>query len=342
MANVMIGASAHQNADVALMRQAGIGWVRHGFPLPFTDRLYGEVSDHYRKAKAEAEAWVAAGIEVMGVSPGPGHGTFEPDTAGGLKMVWRSSLPEWFGAPGSAQFLRSYEAVCAWLARDLQGIVSAWQIANELEIRQFAGPLDLRQACDLILAGARGLKAADPSLFVGPNSGGTGEAYYLYGRLYADPGALLDYCGVDQYYGTWQPGGPELWAERVAELHALTGKPIVVNEWGFSSAGELMSGEERRMGVPNCQLRKWQHGWGPGHTPEGQAEFVRKAFAAFASQREALAGVLFYRWEDQERCWQCGSPDCPVETRWGLVDLEGKPKPSFYAFQEGARRLLGQ
>jgi len=340
MATMMIGASAFANADVSLMRQAGIGWVRHGFAMPFADRLYGEVSDRYRQAKTEAEAWLAGRIEVMGVSPGPGIGTYRPDESGRMKLVWRDAFPSWFGEPGSDQYFRCYQAVCAWLAQDLRGIVSAWQIANELEIRQFAGPLNLRQACELILAGARGLKAADPSLFVGPNSGGAPEAYYLYGRLYGEADSPLDYCGVDQYYGTWQRGSPELWAERVAELHALTGKPIVVNEWGFSSAGELMSADERRMGVPNCQVRKWHRTWGPGHTPEGQAEFVRGAFEAFASQRDALAGVFFYRWEDQERCWQCGSSDCPVETRWGLVDLEGKPKPSFYAFQEGARKLL--
>jgi hypothetical protein len=51
-------------------------------------------------------------------------------------------------------------------------------------------------------------------------------------------------------------------------------------------------------------------------------------------------GVFFYRWEDQERCWACGSPDCPMETRWGLVDLEGKPKPAYHAFKEGVERLL--
>jgi hypothetical protein len=340
MGELLIGTSAHPNAHVSLMREAGIGWVRHNFPLPFSDRLYGKVRDSYLKARKQAEAWLISGIEVMGVTPGPGHATYEPDAAGKMQFTWHGAFPEWFGAPGSAQCYRSYEAVCAWLAEDLKGIVSAWQIANELEIRQFAGPFNLRQACELILAGARGLKRSDPSLFVGPNSGGAGEAHYLYGRLYADPQTPLDYCGVDQYYGTWQPGGPDSWAVRVPELHELTGHPVVINEWGFASAGQVMTEEELRLPVPNCQLRKWRQTWGPGHTPEGQAEFVRAAFDAFVAHRSALAGVVFYRWEDQESCWQCGRPDCPVETAWGLVDLEGRPKPSFHAFQDGVRRLL--
>jgi len=94
-------------------------------------------------------------------------------------------------------------------------------------------------------------------------------------------------------------------------------------------------------GRRNCPLRKRRHTWGPGHTPAGQAPFVRGTFEAFRSQRDALLGVFFYRWEDQEACWQCGSPDCPIETAWGLVDREGKPKASLTAFREGVDRLVG-
>lgn len=342
MERIMIGTSAYPDADVSLLREAGIGWVRHDFPLPFEDRLYGAVSAEYRRRKAEAEAWVARGVEVMGVSPGPGVATFAPNASGHMRSVWHDAMPEWFGEPGSERYLQCYQAVCQWLADDLRGIVSAWQIANELDIRQFAGPLSLRQAAELIRHGARGLKAADPAVFVGPNSGGAPEALFLYGRLYGDPGSPLDYCGVDQYYATWQPGGPESWDSRIAELWELTRAPVVINEWGFASAGEVMGEEERNLGVPNCQLRKWRFTWGLGHTPEGQAEFVRRAFDAFVAHRDHLAGLFFYRWEDQERCWQCGRPDCPVETAWGLVDLQGRPKPAFHAFREGVARLLAR
>jgi hypothetical protein len=51
--------------------------------------------------------------------------------------------------------------------------------------------------------------------------------------------------------------------------------------------------------------------------------------------REYLYGVFFYRWEDQAVCWQCGQPDCPVETCWGLVDENNRPKPSFFAWKAG-------
>jgi len=63
------------------------------------------------------------------------------------------------------------------------------------------------------------------------------------------------------------------------------------------------------------------------------------ALAVFRRHRDKLLGQFFCRWEDQEACWQCGSPDCPIETAWGLVDLRGRPKPSFHAFRDGVAAL---
>ncbi len=34
----------------------------------------------------------------------------------------------------------------------------------------------------------------------------------------------------------------------------------------------------------------------------------------FLKHRQNLLGFFFYRWEDHETCWQCGSPGCPIET----------------------------
>jgi len=340
MADLMIGTSAYATANPELLREAGIGWVRHGFGVPFADAVGGELTEQYRERKRQAEAFAAQGLRLMGVSPGPGIGLREPDSKGDLQLTWHTHMPEWFGPLGSDQFLRNYQAVCEWLARDLRGIVSAWQIANELDIEQFAGPLTAEQACDLIERGARGFKKTDPALVVGHNPAGSERAYYFFDRLFQREDALLDYCGVDGYFGTWQAGGPANWTERVAELHELTGTPVLVNEWGFSSAGGAATDEQKRSGLSVCDMKTWYHTWGSGHTPEGQAEFVAAAFDAFRSQRSALLGVFFYRWENQEKCWQCSAPDCPAETAWGLVDLDGNPKPSFHAFKEGVGRLL--
>jgi len=316
-----------------------VGWVRVNFPFPFADPGGSAPTERYCRARGLAQRWVDAGLRVMGVTPGPGIGTYRPDATGRLTLQWTSRVPEWFGEPGSSTFFEGYERTCRQLAEDLRGLVGLWQIANELDIEQFAGPMDVPQASEFVLAGARGLKEGDPSARAGHNPAGSRQAWPLLDRLFASGQGLLDYCGVDQYYGTWQAGGPESWDGRITELHARTGAPILVNEWGFASAGAVMTEEERRLGVPNCQLRKWVHTWGAGHTLEGQAAFVRAVFDVFCAHREKMLGCFFYRWEDQERCWQCSRPDCPIETAWGLVDCQGRPKPSFGAFREGARAL---
>jgi len=79
--------------------------------------------------------------------------------------------------------------------------------------------------------------------------------------------------------------------------------------------------------------------WGPGHNPDGQSAFVREAFDLGGRRRGKLLGLFFYRWEDQDECWQCGDTDCLAETAWGLADRAGEPKPAFHAFKEGAVRL---
>ena len=340
MPELMIGTSALHSADPALIREAGIGWVREDAPFPFKDRVGGELTGAYLKTRDTYSSWARAGVKVMGVTPLPGIGTRKADASGLMGLVWTDFFPAWMGKPGSAEYYATYEAVCAFLASDLKGKVQAWQICNELDIGQFAGPLDPRQACDLVLAGARGLKGADPSLVVGHNPAGADKAYFFFGRLFGRTDRLVDYCGIDGYYGSWARGGPDEWGRRIAELHGLTGAPILVNEWGFPSRGGVMDDAERTGGLPACQLGKWPHTWGRGHTPEGQAEFVTAALASMGTRRDDLLGAFFYRWEDQENCWQCGAAECPCETAWGLVDLAGRPKPSWQAFKDGVARLV--
>lgn len=276
---------------------------------------------------------------VMGVTPLPGIGKREPGDDGKLKLVWNPRMPEWAGRPGSPEYLRNYADTCAWMAQDLKGTVGMWQVANEMDIELFAGPLNPAEGCELVTAGARGLKSSDPSLVVGHNPAGDPKGYYFFGRLFNRPDAVMDYCGVDGYYGSWAPGAPSDWAPRIRELSSLTGVPILVNEWGFSSTGEIMSEADRLAGLMPCDRKKWWYTWGSGHTPEGQAEFVKAAMESFHSVRDLLFGMFFYRWEDQEKCWQCGAADCPAEIGWGLTGFKGDPKPALKAYQEGIRLL---
>jgi len=69
------------------------------------------------------------------------------------------------------------------------------------------------------------------------------------------------------------------------------------------------------------------------HTPEGQAGFYSEIFPRLA-KLPFLLGAFVYCWKDSERCYVCGQDDCPTETRWGLVDMQHKEKPAYYAVRD--------
>jgi len=334
------GITSHGTWDIALMKAAGFGWVRAGFPYPFADLGTGALSEEYLQAREHARRWAAAGFRLIGGTPGLGHGIYQPDAVGDLRMVFESHLPAWMAEPGSEEFYQQYERGCAFLAKDVGSLAPVWQVANEIDWEQFAGPLDLLQAAELVIRSAIAMKGVDPGLLVSTNCSGSPATNEFVGLLFNDPRLKPDYCGIDQYYGSWQPGGPQAWAERIDELYALTrGVKIFVNEWGYASAGAMMTAAEHRSGAPNCQLKKWVFGWDAGHTPEVQAEFIRQTMDVFLRKREKLLGQCFFRLEDTETCWQCGKPDCPVETAWGLVDVKSRPKPAYIVMKESISLL---
>jgi hypothetical protein len=74
------------------------------------------------------------------------------------------------------------------------------------------------------------------------------------------------------------------------------------------------------------------------HTPEGQAGFYRDIFPRLA-KLPFVIGACVYCWQDSEKCYVCGQNDCPTETRWGLVDMNKKEKPGYYAVKEALKKL---
>ncbi|MCQ2462238.1 MAG: hypothetical protein MJ177_02390 [Clostridia bacterium] len=81
------------------------------------------------------------------------------------------------------------------------------------------------------------------------------------------------------------------------------------------------------------ELPAWTVIPGYPHTPQGQAKFYRDIIPRL-KKMDFLCGMIIYCWQDSEMCYVCGQDDCPTETRWGLVDCEGKEKPSYYAVKE--------
>lgn len=72
---------------------------------------------------------------------------------------------------------------------------------------------------------------------------------------------------------------------------------------------------------------------GYDHTHEGQAKFYEHILPRFYN-KPFVGGVFIYCYSDGESCHICGQADCPTETKWGLVTLDRKEKPSYYAVKK--------
>ena len=74
------------------------------------------------------------------------------------------------------------------------------------------------------------------------------------------------------------------------------------------------------------------------HTPEGQAKFF-SSILQHLYELPFVCGAVIYCYTDSDKCYICGQSDCPTETRWGLVNRKGEPKPSYYAVQKVFGRI---
>jgi hypothetical protein len=338
MLGVASGLPMADGEDARLMREAGIGWLRCGkLGLDPEKFLCGEGRTPVLAALKERIGNLRdRGFQIMGITPNPGN------------------MPASAGPPGSSAYHDNYRRMCAFLGEEFHGLIDWWQVANELDIWLFRETLSLDDSVTFLKAGINGLKESDPDLKVGINitlypslpgkvDGNTDlhEGVYIAERIYGDAALDLDYAGFDSYPGTWRSGGVDSWVEYLEGFHRLTQKPLLIQEFGYSSAGEMMSAEESASGIFPCQAGKWRFAWRGAHTPEIQAAFLDETIKTFA-KIPYLLGATYYRWEDQDRCWQCQKEGCPVETAWGLVDLNGNPKPSYFSLKSAAAKYLSR
>ena len=335
-----IHADHRLNPDYELMKEAGIEWLRIGFSYPFRDRLRGELTERFQETIELVKSLRRMGFRVMGVTPLAGSERFSRDLS---KSVWQPGIPEWVGSYDSDGFYEAYREGCKEIGRRTAGLVEMWQVSNEMDIRIFRGPMTVEQAARFLKAGSLGIKEGNPETKTSMNPAGLNEdGRWLFKTLYSKGERIFDYAGIDGYFGSWAPGGPESWTPVIEEIHRMTNTPVLVHEWGYSSIGRV---KERPDGRPpegwnswNCFEKAWFNVWNKEHSGAEQAEYVKVTLEMF-SKTPNLAGNFFFRWHDPPTCWQCGQPNCPSECGWGLGDSEGKPKPAYYAFKETFERF---
>jgi hypothetical protein len=110
---------------------------------------------------------------------------------------------------------------------------------------------------------------------------------------------------------------------------------VLVNEWGYSSGGEVKNKPGKDEVIPPglnsvCHVFGWHHSVSGGHNEDTQAEYIARGLEIFAENPYVLGSFLFC-WKDAEYCYHCGKALCPSECFWGIVDGSLRKKPAYYA-----------
>jgi hypothetical protein len=207
-----------------------------------------------------------------------------------------------------------------WNGQSSREPIRAWQIWNEPNFRLFWHPHTSPAAYARLLAiSAPAIRAADSRaeiVLAGVAPVGAGPLPWVFlRRLYRVPGVRrsFDAVAVHPYSATVKGMSEQIEAAREVMAEAGDGDTrLFVTELGVASWGSAPSGfiKGRR----------------------GQAEFLRRAFRRLLEMRRRwhLAGVDWFTWRDQSRF----DPHCAFCQGAGLLDVDGKPKPAWWAFRQ--------
>ena len=356
----------HAEPQYDLLKGANIGWIRDDIPFAFNKD--GSLSQSYINWRAETKAYADNGLKVMAITPYP------------------EDFIEYGLDPRDPANKEAIQDIARFYLNDLKDIVGAFQITNEMGIDRFTLPLTLEEAADFIGMQLEAMYPDRGDIIIGYNLGGL--AILQLPGLMKEYHKYCDYVGLDMYLGCFEPvlKNPNQYITILNFVRRITGKPIIMCEFGYIGLGEQKTKEEKQAilegygfssekearenidefiaNLPpdladefdkyadetpeyrasqmfdgeysNHLYRELPEGFGLygfPHTPEGQADFFSYVIPKVRNL-DYVVGSFIYCWEDSGDCYVCGQTDCPVETKWGLIDGEGNPKPSYYAVKE--------
>ncbi len=350
----------HPDEEYDKLGEAGLRWVRFDIPYPYN--AIGEMSGHYLDFKARAKGYADHGFKVMAVTPYPRDyfniGGFDPvenpektreialflyndlkDITAAFQITNEMGLPDFMDPLDKERAARFIGIQLEALHEVTENFPIGYNSADmDKELHTLMKPY--LKYCDYV-----GI-----DLYTGNQGKAKAKAYAdkvkkLY-RMTRKPIIL-------QEFGFWSDGGPKT-EEQKASILAVYGyeseAQAIADGRAFiaklpsqfrSRLSKVYPGEEDRWAEIVFTSER-HHFYGETsadtledipHTPEGQAEFYRRVMPKL-QKLNCLAGMIIYCCRDMERCWACGHTWCPFETKWGLCELDGTPKPSYYAVKE--------
>ena len=355
----------HADPDYELIKDANIGWFRDDIPFPYDEN--GQISQEYLSWKEYVKGYVDEGIKIFGITPYP------------------NDYIEYGIDPREPENEEAIQKIARFYVEDLRGIVGAFQITNEMGIDRFTYPLTMEEARDFIGIQLEAMYPIKGDILVGYNLTAQSLFPKVLPLMMYKYHKYCDYVGMDIYMGCFEPvlKNANQFETVLKLIRLLTGKPVILCEFGYIGLGEPKSALEKRAilkqygyssekearanidkfinNLPEelknefdryvdetpeyraslmfdgefsnhlyCELQDGYGLYGFPHTPLGQAAFFSYTIPKIR-ELDFVIGAFVYCWSDSGDCYVCGQTDCPVETKWGLVDGEGDPKPAYYA-----------
>lgn len=217
----------HPNENYPQIAAANIEWVRFDITsLPYD--ADGNPSESYQRFKERARGYAERGFKVMAITPYP-----EVYIEAGLD-------------PRDAANDAKIEEYARFFATDLQGIVSAFQITNEMGIEHFTLPLTLEEAGRFIGIQLRAMFPVRGDIIIGYNC--AGFTMYTLNAVMQPYFDYCDYIALDLYLGCFEDMFKELWIYDaiLRFMWSYSGKPILVNEFGYMGAGDIKTDEQKQ------------------------------------------------------------------------------------------------
>jgi hypothetical protein len=299
------------------------------------------VRRHMQTAKAVGAKYFRCAFSWNGIEPQRGHFQWEfwdtlvdeAERHGIALIPYVGYTPEW-AARSKDDFwtqppkdFRWYADVLRAIVRRYKGRVRAWEIWNEPDLAEYWRGTP-EEFVELVKAAAPVIREEDPNALVVLGGVSKGPAEFYRALHAAGVEKYVDVVAMHAYPESWDDARAEsIYYDRVAELAKLvdesgTGDDLWINEAGYANYREQPS-LASKYSTPVYFAYE--------HTRAYQAEFLFKSMTmALGAGKASLMG--WYRVDDFRHSDK-RMPNDLVHYHLGLIDVNGRRKPAFYAYR---------
>ena len=141
--------------EYEMVRELGVEWMRLNVSFPWTDKMFGTLSEAYLRDREEVRRTHARGFQVMPATPTLGGFTYDEKLG---KACWHESFPDFVGKKGTEEFYENIRETMRFVCEDLGGDAGIyWQCMNEIDIPVFSNDYPDDIVADTARATAEGI-----------------------------------------------------------------------------------------------------------------------------------------------------------------------------------------